>query len=89
MSIKLNDAKVVETDWDFSGDEDNADWTFCNSDAIFEHKSACEFILWVPEELDCFEGEVCKMREAGCSLELIEAFTQARLQGACRLLLFS
>jgi hypothetical protein len=89
VAFLLHDTKMVETEWEFHGGDDSSDWVYLNDEATFSHKNACEFILWVPDDRDAFEERLCGMREAGCSPDLIEAFTEARRRGAEKLLIYS
>lgn len=51
------------------------DWVYCRDNAIFEHREACEFILWVPpDELGLLAQILLQMLEARCSANFITTY---------------
>jgi hypothetical protein len=90
-------AEVDATDL-FDGDESNPNWVFCmgenetgESNVTFSHKSACEFILHIYgyENEDSHQKEKVRMRMAGCTLEFIKAYEEARIAGARSILFYA
>lgn len=50
------------------------DWVYCRDTAIFEHREACEFILWVPDDLPVLQDKLIDMLNARCSADFITTY---------------
>lgn len=88
---------LVEIEWDF-GDIEDPNWMYCNEEATFSHREACEFILHIGQEVpgavDTGEDAhwrfiVDNMKKAGCTPDFIQAYLDAKDAGAMRVMFWS
>jgi hypothetical protein len=73
--------------------EENINWRYCNERATFVHRDAdaCEFILHIGSGTGRgahAAGVIREMTEYGCTPAFIKAYTDARDEGAMRVLFY-
>lgn len=102
MSHKLRDVSidvVVEVDathlFHSSDGETNANWAWCEANATFKHRDACEFVVYIPTASDLVDVQASlneraeRMLNEGCTRAFVQAYLDAAKAGAAYVLFYA